>query len=33
MRLRVRLWHRVLRFVERRQDNAYDRLVDREQRS
>jgi hypothetical protein len=31
-RLRVGLWHRALRFVERRQDLAYDRLVSLEER-
>ncbi len=27
-RLRVRVWHRVERFAERRLRRAYDRLVD-----
>jgi hypothetical protein len=29
-RLRVRFWHQVLLLAERRQDRAYDALVERE---
>ena len=31
-RYRVKVWHKLLRFTERGQVRAYDRLVDLEQR-